>query len=201
MTDANIKKPSGITPSATVGPFFKYGLTPQGAYPWNDVFHPTTITADVAGERISITGRVLDGDGAGISDALIEIWQADSVGRFAHPLQGGGANASFKGFARTDTLKDGIFRFETIRPGPVPGPGGEPQAPHILVAVFARGMLRHLYTRIYFADHAAANASDPVLNLVPEDRRATLLATRNAGGAYAFDIRIQGGAETVFFDL
>ncbi len=201
MTDAAPKKPAGITPSATVGPFFKYGLTPQGAYAWNDAFSPSTITPDVAGERIVIAGRVLDGDGAGIVDALVEIWQADSAGRFAHPLQGGGANASFKGFARADTVNDGHFRFETIRPGLVPGPGGKPQAPHILVTVFARGMLRHLHTRIYFADQAAANAADPILNLVPQDRRATLIAARSADGSYTFDIRIQGGAETVFFDI
>lgn len=201
MTETAPKKPAGITPSATVGPFFKYGLTPQGAYPWNDAFQPSTITSDVAGERIAVSGRVLDGDGAGISDAMIEIWQADSTGRFAHPLQGGGANASFKGFARTDTVKDGSFRFETIRPGATSGPGNKPQAPHILVALFARGMLRHLYTRIYFADQAVANAADPVLNLVPADRRATLISARGADGAYRFDIRIQGGAETVFFDV
>jgi protocatechuate 3,4-dioxygenase, alpha subunit len=199
MTDA--KKPAGITPSATVGPFFKYGLTPQGAYPWNDVFTPSTLTPDVAGERVVIAGRIFDGDGAGITDALIEIWQADAAGRFAHPLQAGGANSSFKGFARADTINGGSFRFETIRPGTTPGPGGKPQAPHILVAVFARGMLRHLYTRIYFADQTAANAADPVLNLVPADRRSTLIAQRGADGSYAFDIRIQGAAETVFFDL
>jgi protocatechuate 3,4-dioxygenase, alpha subunit len=200
MTDA-AKKPEGITPSATVGPFFKYGLTPRGDYPWNDAFPASTLTADVAGERIVLAGRVLDGDGAAVPDAMIEIWQADAAGRFAHPLQGGGANASFKGFARADTAKDGSFRIETIKPGATPGPGGKPQAPHILVALFARGMLRHLYTRIYFADQAAANAADPVLNLVPPERRSTLVASASAAGAYTFDIRIQGDGETVFFDV
>ncbi len=204
MTDAAPKRPTGITPSATVGPFFKYGLTPRGAYPWNDIILSSTITPDVAGERIAIAGRVMDGDGAAMADAMIEIWQADSAGRFAHPLQGGGANASFTGFARTDTAKDGSFRFETIRPGAVPGAtgaGGPMQAPHILVVVFARGMLRHLYTRIYFADQAAANAADPVLALVPAARRATLIAEHVANGDYHFDIRIQGDDETVFFDI
>jgi protocatechuate 3,4-dioxygenase, alpha subunit len=193
-------KPSGITPSATVGPFFKYGLTPAGTYAWSDTFPTTTVTADAAGERIVIEGRILDGDDCGVPDALIEIWQADSAGRYAHPRQGGGANSAFRGFARTDTLKDGTYRVETIKPGRVAGAAGAVQAPHILVAVFARGMLRHLYTRIYFADEAAANATDPVLALVPVDRRPTLLATR-AAGSFHHDIRIQGGAETVFFDL
>ena len=123
MTDPN-KKPAGITPSATVGPFFKYGLTPQGKYQWSDAFQPSTLTADAAGERIVITGRVIDGDGVGIPDAILEIWQADSAGRFAHPLQSGGANSSFQGFARADTGKDGGYRFETIKPGKTPGAEG-----------------------------------------------------------------------------
>jgi protocatechuate 3,4-dioxygenase, alpha subunit len=201
MTDAKTiaQKPAGITPSATVGPFFKYGLTSDGAYPFNDAFPRSTVTPDAGGERIVITGRILDGDGAGVPDAMIEIWQADGTGRYMHPLQGNAANSKFRGFARADTDKEGGYRFQTIKPGTVAGLKGAQQAPHIMVALFARGMLRHLYTRIYFADETTANAADGVLALVPAARRNTLLATRGADGAYRFDIRIQGGDETVFF--
>ena len=200
MTDAP-KKPAGVTPSSTVGPYFKYGLTPGGAYPVRDAFSATVATPDAQGERIRIKGHITDGDGKAIPDAMLEIWQADSAGRYAHPRDTGArANTSFKGFGRTDTDAHGGFVFDTIKPGPVAGPGGKIQAPHILVTVFARGMLRHLYTRIYFAD-ATANATDPVLALIPADRRDTLIAKRDPDGAYTFDIRIQGGDETVFFDL
>lgn len=200
MTDKN-KAPAGITPSATVGPYFKYGLTSDGAYAFNDAFPRSAVTADAGGERIVIAGRVLDGDGVGIPDAVIEIWQADATGRYVHPLHGGAANSKFRGFARVDTDKDGGWRVETIKPGKVTDAKGTSQAPHILVALFARGMLRHLYTRIYFADEVAANAADAVLALVPSDRRNTLVATRSGDGTYRFDLRIQGGAETVFFAL
>jgi protocatechuate 3,4-dioxygenase, alpha subunit len=195
MTD--VKKPTGITPSATVGPYFKYGLTPRGAYPWNDAFSSSTITTDTVGEKIVVAGRVVDGGGAAVPDALLEIWQADASGRFAHPRSGAASNSAFQGFARTDTDKDGCFRFETIKPGRV----AAQQAPHIVVAVFARGMLRHIYTRIYFADEASANATDPILALVPAARRETLLAQCTAAGTYAFDVRLQGTGETVFFDV
>jgi protocatechuate 3,4-dioxygenase alpha subunit len=192
-------KPEGVTPSATVGPYFKYGLAPGGQYPWVDTFSAKVATADAQGEAIRIGGRVLDGDGNGVPDAMVEIWQADGAGRFAHPLQNGGiANAAFKGFGRADTAGDGSYGFETVKPGRVAGPGGKLQAPHITAAVFARGMLRHLYTRIYFADEAA-NSEDHVLGLVPADRRETLIAKRE-GGVYRFDIRLQGAGETVFFD-
>ena len=163
MTDA-AKKPLGITPSATVGPYFKYGLTPGGAYPVRDAFSRTVATSDAQGERIRITGRVLDGDGRPVTDAMIEIWQADASGRYAHPRDTGAKpNATFKGFGRSDTDADARYIFETIKPGPVAGPGGKPQAPHIVVAVFARGMPKHVYTRIYFAEDVAAHAADPIL--------------------------------------
>ncbi|MFT4121452.1 protocatechuate 3,4-dioxygenase subunit alpha [Bradyrhizobium sp.] len=193
---------NGITPSQTVGPFFKYGLTPNGEYEWNDAFTNSTITPDVSGERIRIEGRVLDGDGVVVPDCMLEIWQADAQGRFADPQDKRALpNASFRGFARCGTDKDGNYSFDTIRPGSVPDADGKPQAPHILVAVFGRGMLRHLYTRIYFSDEAG-NAADPVLALVPADRRATLIATREAGnGVYRLDVRLQGDNETVFFDV
>jgi protocatechuate 3,4-dioxygenase, alpha subunit len=196
------KKPLGLTPSATVGPYFAYALTPA-RYPFRAAFSNNTVTADTAGERIRIEGRILDGDGAGIADALIEIWQANATGRYAHPADPGSQpNTGFKGFARSETDKDGTYRFDTIKPGAVAGPGGQTQAPHILVAVFSRGMLRHLYTRIYFADEAATS-KDAILALVPEARRGTLIAKRETSGGhiYRFDIRIQGGDETVFFDI
>jgi protocatechuate 3,4-dioxygenase, alpha subunit len=190
----------GITPSATVGPYFKYGLTPAGQYAWTDTFPTSAVTLDAAGERVLIAGRVLDGDNVGVPDAMIEIWQADSTGRYAHPLHGSSGNTAFKGFARVDTDKAGHYRIETIKPGKVAIPEGSIQAPHILICLFARGMLKHVFTRVYFADEAAANAKDPVLGLVPAKRRPTLIAER-MGNTYQFDIRIQGGAETVFFDV
>ena len=192
----------GITPSQTVGPFFAYGLTPGKAYDWSDLITSNLVTPDVSGERIRIEGRVLDGDGAPINDAMIEIWQADAQGRHAHR----GAtppNTAFKGFGRSGTDAAGSYGFDTIKPGPVAGANGAMQAPHIAVAVFSRGMLTHLCTRIYFADEKA-NAADSVLALVPEDRRATLIAKREERAGlpvYTFDIRIQGESETVFFDV
>jgi len=193
---------NGITPSQTVGPFFKYGLTPTGEYAWNDAFTNSTLTPDVTGDRVRIEGRVFAGDGVVVPDVMLEICQADAKGRFADPQHNHALpNASFRGFARCGTDKDGNYSFDTVKPGAVPDPDGKPQAPHILLAVFGRGMLRHLYTRIYFSDEAG-NATDPVLGLVPADRRATLIATREAGKAvYRLDLRLQGDDETVFFDM
>ena len=194
----------GITPSQTVGPYFAYGLTPTGKYDWKDTFSNNLVTSDASGERIRIEGRVFDGDGKPINDSMLEIWQADSQGRYANPAdQRALPNASFKGFGRCGTDGDGRYSFETVKPGAVPGPNGNMQAPHILMAVFARGMLRQSYTRIYFADEAA-NADDPILALVPQDRRATLIARRmttDARPVYTFDIHMQGDAETVFFEV
>jgi protocatechuate 3,4-dioxygenase alpha subunit len=195
---------AGVTPSQTVGPFFAYGLTPDGAYKWNDAFGSNLVTPDASGERIRIEGRVFDGDGEAVPDAMLEIWQADAQGRFNDPQDKRALpNASFRGFGRCGTNPNGQFGFDTIKPGPVPDQDGKPQAPHILLAIFARGMLLHLYTRIYFAGENA-NAADPVLALVPSERRDTLIARREAGGAgvvYRFDIRVQGENETVFFDV
>jgi protocatechuate 3,4-dioxygenase alpha subunit len=195
---------SGITPSQTVGPFFKYGLTPNGQYDWNDAFTGNLVTPDASGERIRIEGRVFDGEGQPVPDAILEIWQADAQGRFADPQDKRALpNAKFRGFGRSGTDANGTFVFDTVKPGSVPDPDGKPQAPHVLLAVFARGMLRHLYTRIYFADEAG-NGSDPVLALVPADRRATLIAAREAGNGnavYRLDLHLQGDNETVFFDV
>lgn len=184
------------TPSQTVGPFFALGLT------WLDTVD--LAAGATAGERIVITGRVLDADGAPIPDAMLEVWQADAHGRYAHAedTQDKPKDKGFAGFGRIATNKDGVFRFTTIKPGAVPGPGNSLQAPHIVVALFMRGMLRHLYTRIYFSDEAGANDADPVLALIDEPaRRATLVATRASGTAeYRWDIAMRGDAETVFFD-
>ena len=193
----------GITPSQTVGPFFKYGLTPDGKYDWNDAFTGNLVTPDTSGERIRIAGRVFDGDGVPVPDAMLEIWQADAQGRFADPQDKRALpNSKFRGFGRCGTDANGDYSFDTIKPGPVADPDGSAQAPHILLAVFGRGMLMHFYTRIYF-DGEPANAADPVLALVPAERRSTLIAPREAGAGnvYHFDIRLQGDNETVFFDV
>ena len=190
----------GLTPSQTVGPFFAYGLTPTGKYSWNDAFTNNLVTPDVSGERIRIEGFVYDGDGANVPDAMLEIWQADAQGRFSDPQDSRGlTNASFKGFGRCGTGPEG-YSFETIKPGAVPGLNGAAQAPHIVLAVFGRGMTMQSMTRIYF-DEEAANAADGVLALVPEDRRNTLIAKKTAPGVYRFDIHLQGDNETVFFDV
>ena len=190
----------GLTPSQTVGPFFAYGLVSNGAYAWPDAFSHDLVTPDASGERIRIVGNVYDGDNAAVPDAMLEIWQADAQGRFSDPQDMRGSNTTFKGFGRCGTTPDGGYIFDTIKPGPVPGVDGTPQAPHILMAVFARGMLLHLFTRIYF-DGEDANASDAVLAQVPPDRAGTLIAKRDADGAYRFDIRLQGDNETVFFEV
>ena len=192
-----------ITPSQTVGPYFAYGLTPGGKYDWKDTFGTDLVTPDASGERIRIEGRVLDGDGLPINDCMIEIWQADAQGRYASPADPRRPNAAFRGFGRAGTDAEGRYGFDTIKPGPVPGLEGKMQAPHVVLAVFARGMLRQSYTRIYFADEAA-NADDAILTLVPPERRATLVAAKTMAqgrAIYTFDIRMQGEAETVFFEV
>ena len=183
------------TPSQTVGPFLHLGLA------W---LTTTELATDAsAGERIVVAGSVLDGDGKPIPDALLELWQANAYGRYAHPddSQDKPIDPEFSGFGRIPTDKDGHFRFSTVKPGATPGPGNTRQAPHIVVAVFMRGMLRHLYTRMYFSDEAA-NAADPILGRIREPaRRDTLIAKRAADAAeYRWDIIMQGESETVFFD-
>lgn len=190
----------GLTPSQTVGPFFAYGLTPNGNYAWNDAFTNNLVTPDVTGDRIRVEGFVYDGDGANVPDAMLEIWQADAQGRFSDPQDSRAlSNASFKGFGRCGTGANG-YSFDTIKPGAVPGLNGQPQAPHIVLAIFGRGMTMQSMTRIYFDDEPA-NAGDEVMALVPEDRRGTLVAKKTAPGVYRFDIHLQGDNETVFFDV
>jgi protocatechuate 3,4-dioxygenase alpha subunit len=194
---------AGITPSQTVGPFFAPALAPGKDYPWRQPIGNDLITPDASGERIRIEGRVLDADGVPVNDAMIEIWQADAAGHYAHPADPRRPNAKFTGFGRAGTDAQGRFSFSTVKPGPVPGPDGKQQAPHIVVAVFARGLPRHAYTRIYFSDESG-NAADPILALVPAERRNTLIAKREEKGrqvVYAFDVTLQGENETVFFDI
>ncbi len=187
------------TPSQTVGPFFHLALDrPE----WGDL-----AAEGAQGERIAVTGRMTDGDGAAVADACLELWQANAAGRYAHPdddQTDKPLDPHFRGFGRVSTDADGGFRLTTIRPGPVPGRGNTLQAPHIAVAIFARGLLKQLFTRIYFAGEAL-NDTDPVLSSITDPaRRRTLIATRHdedASPAYRFDIVLQGDDETVFFDV
>jgi protocatechuate 3,4-dioxygenase, alpha subunit len=185
------------TPSQTVGPYLSIGLTAKNSI--------TTIAgANATGERVYLKCRVLDGDGVPLDDAAIEIWQADSAGRYNHPddPRVNPPDPACRGFGRMGTGEDGECEFETVKPGRVPGPGGILQAPHLNVAVYARGVLLQLYTRIYFAGDPA-NEEDPVLALVPQERRGTLLATPDPArpGGWFFEIHLCGEKETVFFDV
>jgi protocatechuate 3,4-dioxygenase alpha subunit len=198
---------SGITPSQTIGPFAAFSLTPteQGKrqYDWKQLITSNLVTPDATGERIRIEGQMCDGAGKPIDGILFETWQADSQGRYAHPRDGRATNSSFKGFGRVETDAAGRFTLDTVKPGAVPGPNGAMQAPHILVAIHMRGILTHLYSRIYFSDEAS-NAADPILKLVPAERRDTLIAKRQTGtngAVYKIDFQIQGDRETVFFDI
>jgi protocatechuate 3,4-dioxygenase alpha subunit len=191
------------TPSQTVGPFFAYGLTPeQYGYPFKNTVRSVLVEPDTDGEHIRIEGQVFDGEGDLIPDAMIEIWQADAQGRYAHPDDARGSDPSFFGFGRvgTGTDPENRFFFDTIKPGAV----DDEQAPHVNVIVFMRGMLVHAFTRIYFSDEAEANGKDPVLQSVPQERRGTLIAQREetpGGLVYRFDIHMQGDKETVFLDV
>ncbi len=191
------------TPSQTVGPFFAYALTPeQYGYDFKSIASGSLIEGDVPGQRIRIEGRVFDGKGEIVPDAMIEIWQADGEGRYAHSADPRGSNIAFKGFGRVGTGTDAQSRFifDTIKPGSIDGA----QAPHVNVVVFMRGLLLHAFTRIYFSDESAANARDPVLASVPAERRQTVIAVRDeksTGAVYRLDIHMQGPNETVFFDV
>jgi protocatechuate 3,4-dioxygenase, alpha subunit len=179
------------TPSATVGPYLAIGLT------WDD--GPHVVEPGTPG-AIWLRGAVVDGNGDPVPDALVETWQADPDGRFDHPddPRGAAPRPGFRGFGRSQTVGAGEYAICTLKPGRVPDGAGGLQAPHVDVSVFARGLLDRIVTRIYFADEAEANAEDPVLRSVPEDRRGTLVA-RSTDDGYRLDIRLQGDGETVFF--
>jgi protocatechuate 3,4-dioxygenase alpha subunit len=196
------------TPSQTAGPYVHIGLAP-GAAGFNIYDHE--LGWDIAGsnadgERIRVEGVVTDGTGAPVKDVLIEAWQANAHGIYAHPEHPGEVENGFRGWGRVITDFDtGAWGFDTVKPGAVMGRGGRLMAPHITLWIVARGINVGLNTRAYFSDEAEANAADPVLGLIEwEHRRETLIATRTEGqGApvYRFDIRLQGEGETVFFDI
>jgi protocatechuate 3,4-dioxygenase, alpha subunit len=188
-----------LTSSQTVGPFFAPALLRE------DAIRNVLTLPEISGERIRIEGRVLDGDGMPVPDAIVEIWQANTYGRYNHSADQGYAHLepSFLGFGRSGTEEDGSYWFETIKPGRVPFYHEQFQAPHICVTIFSRGLLNHLVTRLYFEDEQT-NAEDPILLRVPDERRTTLLARReNREGmiVYRFDIVMQGAGETAFFNL
>jgi protocatechuate 3,4-dioxygenase alpha subunit len=180
----------GPTPSQTVGPFFSFGLPFEGG---ERLVAPDDLDA------LRIEGAVYDGEGAPVDDALVEIWQANRHGRYRHPedrrdelsLEDG-----FDGFGRCATDAQGRFGFVTVKPGALP-----PEAPHINAIVHARGLLVHLFTRIYFPDEDAANAADPVLSAIEDAAMRETLVARPAGGALRFDIHLQGERQTAFFDV
>ncbi|MBN8198560.1 protocatechuate 3,4-dioxygenase subunit alpha [Thalassospira povalilytica] len=199
------------TASQTAGPYVHIGLIPKQA--GFDIFENnfTNIMADenTRGERIIIEGRVIDGTGTPLRDALLEIWQANADGRYNHELDRqntGEIYANFRGWGRTGTdFETAVYRFETIKPGVVTGRNGRDMAPHVNFWIVARGINIGLNTRMYFGDEQNANEVDPVLNLIEQaERRKTLIATRDDSGAvpvYRFDIVLQGENETVFFDI
>jgi protocatechuate 3,4-dioxygenase alpha subunit len=184
-------------PSQTVGPYFHLGLT-------NTCSVGHVANPKARGERVTLVCTVLDGDGKPVPDAMIEVWQANADGKYNHPedTQEKAVDPACPGFGRMGTDERGMCVFETIRPGRVPGPNKRLQAPHLNVSVFARGLLKRLPTRVYFAGDPA-NPEDSVLGLVPEERRDTLLAHPDPSrpGAWRFDIHLQGEQETVFFDV
>lgn len=187
------------TTSQTVGPYLHIGLAPRDCA--DIVFDGRTDQPD----RIVVEGRVIDGDGNVLPDGMIEVWQADATGHYSHPhdVRSGldESARSAAGFGRLPTSPDGMFRLTTVKPGRVPAPDGSLQAPHLLVAFFARGLLQHLSTRLYFADEIDANAEDFVLRSVPAARRPTLIADGDARHGYRWTLTLQGppDRETVFF--
>jgi protocatechuate 3,4-dioxygenase, alpha subunit len=183
------------TPAQTIGPYFGFALPYAGG---------SLVVPEGTAGAIRVGGQLLDGEGVGVPDGLIETWQADPDGRFSHPddPRGAARGDEFHGFARCPTDRDGGWSILSLKPGRVPGPGESMQAPHITVSVFARGMLQRLVTRIYFADEEESNAADPVLSTLRyrDDVRETLLAEPVQGG-YRFDIRLQGEDETLFLAI
>ncbi|MBB2750390.1 UNVERIFIED_ORG: protocatechuate 3,4-dioxygenase alpha subunit [Rhizobium aethiopicum] len=194
------------TPSQTAGPYVHIGLTPNfcditGVY--DSDLGTRMVNDKTLGERITVTGRILDGAGALVRDAVIEIWQADSAGLYNSPSEmRGTADPNFTGWGRCPTRsEDGVYSFDTIKPGCVPFKDGRRQAPHITVWIVARGINIGLHTRVYFPEETEANAADPLLQRIEHrERVATMIATRD-GATCQFDIHLQGAKETVFLDI
>ena len=183
------------TPSQTIGPFFHDALLERNYSELVSPDHP---------EAIEIRGTVYDGAGEPMPDAMVEIWQADRAGRYDHSADDRddlSLDEDFSGFGRSGTDASGAFSFLTLKPGPVPGPGGEVQAPHVMVSVFARGLLKRLVTRIYFPDEQEANAIDPVLSSIEDQELRRTLIARDEGDALRFDIHLQGDGQTAFFEF
>ncbi len=198
------------TASQTAGPYVHIGLVPQqaGFDIFENNFSSVLVTPETGGERIVIEGRVFDGTGTPVRDALIEIWQANAEGKYNHraDTQAKPVDPTFRGWGRAGSdFETGVYRFETIKPGAVPGRHATAMAPHVNVWIVARGINIGLNTRMYFEDETAANKTDPVLNLIEqEERRKTLIAkrtSRDGKTVYTFDIVLQGPNETVFFDV
>jgi protocatechuate 3,4-dioxygenase alpha subunit len=188
------------TPSQTAGPYVHIGCTPNfaemsGVYA--EDLGTSMKTGPVKGEEITITGQVFDGTGTAIRDAMIEIWQADADGGFAS------AESNFTGWGRCPTdMETGQFQFDTVKPGQVPYMDGRLQAPHITVWIVARGINLGLHTRLYFDDETQSNAADPILTKIEHRNRVpTLIAKKQSGGSYLFNIHLQGEHETIFFDM
>lgn len=175
------------TASQTAGPYWHMIDFPE----WADLLRADGPNAGAAGERIVLTGRITDGTGAVVPDAMVEIWQADPQGRY---------DSGFHGFGRCATDAQGRYRFVTLRPGSVPGPGNSTQAAHVVITIFARGLMRGLVTRAYFAGDDRL-AEDPILALAPPERRGTMIAQPAGNGEWRLDVRLQGEGETVFLDL
>ena len=180
--------------SQTIGPYLRIGLE------WMQI--EDLAPPGVAGQRVRIEGRVLDADGKPVNDAAVEIWQANSHGKYASPEdpQDKPLDSGFRGYGRALTDDAGAFRFRTIKPGRVPAPDGRLQAPHLVVTIFMRGLLKQLVTRMYFPDEPS-NADCPVLGLVPPERRATLIASKAGEGTLEWNLVLQGLNETVFFEF
>lgn len=180
------------TSSQTVGPYYSIGMSP--------LYCSEIAGSGVDGERVHVEGAIHDGRNTPVSDALIEVWQADATGRYAHRADDQPVRpaSGFSGFGRIPTDNQGRFAFTTIKPGRVPMPDGRLQAPHLVIGVTMRGLLKTAATRMYFADDDTL-AEDPILSLVPTERRATLIAQRSAGAGFEWDIHMQGPKETVFF--
>jgi protocatechuate 3,4-dioxygenase alpha subunit len=194
------------TPSQTAGPYVHIGLTPNfcdigGVYPAD--LGTAMVNAETRGQRITVTGRIIDGGNKPLSDAVVEIWQADSNGLYPSPSEPrGDADPNFTGWGRCPSDgATGEFRFATIKPGRVPFPGGKLQAPHISLWIVARGINLGLHTRMYFSDEADANAEDPILGRIEHRARVSTLVGVKDGATYTFDIHLQGPNETVFFDI